>query len=432
MYSFYQLSEYTYTTIAVMMCLIYASNVSLTIPRDKITHYYMRMLQADICMLVFNALSYRFLRNDTQWFLQDLFRGLGDFAYFFVLAFFTYYITAFISSRTEVSVWYARVALLVALVYGTGWFVLDFTDLLYVVDGKDLLPGKYYIPAQMGGYVILAICIYLIIRYKKDVGIRNTMAFLFFCSLPLIGIVVRYIRFHIPPTMPTLISFTLVLIQGFSQVEHHREQRLRLERARMAVMMSQIRPHFIYNVLNSIYALCDISTEKTKETVASFSEYLRTNLSMEQCERMIPFSREIRHIENYLNLEKLRFGDRLKTEIHVGDDEFLLPVLSIQPIVENAVRHGVTKREEGGTVKMSCERQKEGHLILIEDDGVGFDTDILNKKEDDGKVHIGLENAKSRIEMMCGGKVGIHSEIGKGTRVEIWIPESIKTGILIS
>ena len=119
-------------------------------------------------------------------------------------------------------------------------------------------------------------------------------------------------------------------------------------------------------------------------------------------------------------IEKLRFDDQLNIEYDIKTTDFELPLLSIQPLVENAVKHGVGMKEDGGTVKISTRETDSAYEVIIEDDGVGFD---IHEKKDDGRSHVGMENTKKRLHDMCGGEVIIASNPGKGTTARVIIPK---------
>ena len=137
----------------------------------------------------------------------------------------------------------------------------------------------------------------------------------------------------------------------------------------------------------------------------------------------IPAARELEHIRCYLSLEAIRFGEKLHTVYDIETEDFFVPALGLQPLVENAVRHGVTKREEGGTVSIRTCQTQWAYLVFIEDDGVGFDPTAPQEGS-----HLGIENVRSRLEAQCGGSLTVHSQPGVGTRVEVCIPKEWKRG----
>ena len=191
-----------------------------------------------------------------------------------------------------------------------------------------------------------------------------------------------------------------------------------LEDSRIAIMLSQIKPHFLYNVLNTIYHLYRKEPETAQEAVSSFAEYLRCNmLSIEQSET-VPFSEEYRHIQTYLSLEQIRFRDKLEVVYDVNVTNFKLPPLTVEPLVENAVKHGVTKKRGGGTVTISTCKTEEGIQITVADTGVGFDTEHYME---DGKPHVGIRNVQQRLQSMVGGSLSVTSS-ENGTVAVVTIP----------
>ena len=188
-------------------------------------------------------------------------------------------------------------------------------------------------------------------------------------------------------------------------------------------MLSQIQPHFLYNTLNSIYQLCETNPMRARALVNSFSEYLRNNLSSLEDPGLIQFATELSHVNTYLDIEKVRFEDTLDIEYDIKCVDFSLPVLTVQPIVENAVKHGTSKKRGGGTVKIVAEEDNENYIITVSDTGCGFDP---AKPKDDGKRHVGIENVRQRLSNMCGGTLKIESTVGVGTLATIIIPKGGK------
>ena len=191
-----------------------------------------------------------------------------------------------------------------------------------------------------------------------------------------------------------------------------------LEDSRIAIMLSQIKPHFLYNVLNTIYHLYRKEPETAQEAVSSFAEYLRCNMLSIEKNEPIPFSEEYQHIQTYLALERVRFRDKLAVVYDVKVTNFKLPPLTVEPLVENAVKHGVTKKRGGGTVTVSTRKTDEGIQITVADTGVGFDPDAYMK---DGKPHVGIRNVSDRLEKMVGGDLSITSS-RNGTVAVVTIP----------
>jgi sensor histidine kinase YesM len=194
----------------------------------------------------------------------------------------------------------------------------------------------------------------------------------------------------------------------------------KLQESRILLMISQIQPHFLYNILNTIYHLCDKDIELAKKAVDDFSTYLRNNINSLSTTELISFDTELEHIKTYINLEKIRFGEELNVVYDIKTSDFYLPILSIQPLVENAIKHGVSKRRGGGKVTISSYEDDLYYIISIIDTGVGYD---LNQITSDGKSHIGIKNVKDRLESRVDGKLILESEIGVGTKAIVYIPK---------
>ena len=190
-----------------------------------------------------------------------------------------------------------------------------------------------------------------------------------------------------------------------------------LARSRISTLMSQIHPHFIYNTLGSIEQLCELDPPKAAKLVNDFSKYLRGNFGELDNQGLIRVSKELKHTEYYIGIEKVRFPDiEFITEMTCRD--FSIPALTIQPIVENAVKHGILRRAEGGTVRVKIYETDSSYFISVKDNGVGFDVTELESKN-----HIGLRNIKSRLAAMCSGILHIESIVGIGTKITVEIPK---------
>ncbi len=191
-----------------------------------------------------------------------------------------------------------------------------------------------------------------------------------------------------------------------------------LEESRISIMLSQIQPHFIYNTLGTIHHFCMNSPEKAAELVDDFSMYLRGNFSELDNREPIPVSREMDHVKHYVNIEKVRFPD-IEIDFSLNSEDFMLPALSVQPLVENAIKHGLMGLEKGGRVEISTYETEKAYCVCVKDNGVGFDVSAVH----DGRKHVGIQNTERRIEAMCGGNLKVESIVGKGTTALISIPK---------
>ena len=196
--------------------------------------------------------------------------------------------------------------------------------------------------------------------------------------------------------------------------------KLELQESRISIMLSQMRPHFIFNTLNTIYHLCEINPDIARSTIDSFSKYLRNNIDNLDRIEMIHFEKEMSFVEAYLDIEKVRFDDELQIIFDTRVTNFKLPVLTVQPIVENAVKHGTSKKEGVSSLFISTRETDSHYEIEIRDTGKGFDT---NYHLSDEHKHIGISNVRQRLENLCNGTLTIESTVGVGTTATIKIPK---------
>ena len=194
-----------------------------------------------------------------------------------------------------------------------------------------------------------------------------------------------------------------------------------LSKSSMRLMVSQIQPHFMYNSLNSIHYLIGKDPELAQEAVSTFSDYLRQNINSIKTDKPVRFEEEIGHTETYVYLEKLRFGDELNVVFDIRAKDFLIPPLTVQPLVENAIKHGITRREGGGTVRILSLEKASCYEIVVADNGVGFKAGQF--RDDDASTHIGIFSVHNRLKLMCGGKLSVESVPGEGTICTITIPK---------
>lgn len=219
--------------------------------------------------------------------------------------------------------------------------------------------------------------------------------------------------------------FIYVLIEGIrmffdytSQKQKLEEKETQLTLSRITTMMSQIRSHFVFNILNAISGMCKYDPEKADETIVRFARYLRRNIDIMEDDRPNLFQTELEHLEDYVVLEQVRFGDKIEFYSDVKVDQFRIPPLILQPIVENAIKHGLTKKPNGGIVILRTWEEDGNIKISVEDDGVGFEPSELEKKSS-----IGLKNIRYRLYHLMHGTMEIESHTGVGTTVTLTIPK---------
>jgi len=200
------------------------------------------------------------------------------------------------------------------------------------------------------------------------------------------------------------------------------EQSRLLAEARLAALTSQINPHFLFNTLNSVSSLIRTDPNQARVMVVKLSKVLRRLLRKH--ENFSAMRDELSFIEDYLSIEVVRFGAKLRFERDVADDtlDMLVPSMLLQPLVENSIKHGLSTKVEGGTIRIQCRRKESRLHVLVEDDGVGIPEAKLATLLDRG---IGVSNVNERLKVLFGSdyRMWIDSQEGKGTRIQIEVPE---------
>ena len=286
-------------------------------------------------------------------------------------------------------------------------------------------------PLMMLPYFVGMVYLLLLMRYsilfikEKEMSRGATVIFIVFLTLAECYLEAAYIVVDLMDEIVALdviiYYFYLVAIYQSEMKIKLRTSELELERSKRMLMLSQIQPHFMYNSLTSITYLCDKDASQAKKALIDFSKFLRKNLEAMTHKSLVSIKDEIEHTKVYLSLEKIRFGDDLDIIFDVSDVDFMLPVLTVQPLVENAVKHGINRSESGcGTVCISTEEAEEFYKVIIRDDGGGFDVESLKQLDES---HIGISNVRKRLFDECGGMLIIKSAPNEGTECTILIPK---------
>ena len=204
-------------------------------------------------------------------------------------------------------------------------------------------------------------------------------------------------------------------------LEHQRaiaRQQQEIAHQRASIMVLQMRPHFIYNTMTSIYCLCNQDPQRARQVVMDFTTYLRKNFTAVASADPIPFSSELEHTRAYLAVEQAQYEDSLSVEYDTPHTWFRVPPLTLQPIVENAVKHGRDPYAGPFHIFIRTQKTDAGSEIIVADNGRGFDP------ADDSEPHIALKNIRQRLESMCGGSLTITPADGGGTVVTVTIPDT--------
>ena len=259
-----------------------------------------------------------------------------------------------------------------------------------------------------------------LVRWRKRLSRKAFMSFLI-TLLPITGVLIVDMFIEIYPlidvsiVIAALSMYSLILSDQIEQ-DLHRQREIANQRA--SIMVLQMRPHFIYNTMTSIYCLCEQDPKLARQVIMDFTTYLRKNFTAIASETPIPFTSELEHTRAYLAVEKAQYEDSLFVDYDIPHTSFRVPPLTLQPIVENAIKHGRDPYIGPFRISIRTRKTDSSSEIVVADNGRGFAPD------DDSEQHTALKNIKERLEIMCGGSLTVTPNDGVGTVVTVIIPDS--------
>jgi len=394
--------------IAIMLCYMLK-----TVYSEKINQYFMGILVTQILMNLVDSVTY--LIDHENVILWCVMYTMTAFQVIFFHGYFVTKMRKYINvASMVVQVPFLMITIMVLVYWSsifTGWFY-------HLENGQPVENSNYWV-VQVILILGLFFDIVCAIRWRKTIGITKMMTWILYIIFPTISLFfidkwnesVVFLSMNI-----SIVAIYLnITIEDEMAKLHYEEE---LNKSQKMLLLSQIHPHFIFNALSSMRQMCN--DEHLSNLIMDFSSYLRMNIDTMTNDEIIPFEKEIEHTKAYLRIEQIRFGRRLSVFYNFEVTDFDIPPLTLQPLVENAVVHGVCQKRGGGKVVIGSIDRKNYYEIIVEDDGVGFDPDSFEK---DSQVHVGMENVRQRLKMMCGGKIEVNSEKGKGTVVTIRIPK---------
>lgn len=406
--------------------------------RNKTNSLFLAILIIQMLLLVSDALIWVLLYDPTadKIPLVKILTLMTDFMTVTLTAVYAYLITHYITQRKNISFAFPRTVSAICGMVLILWVLCLFNDwyIWYEKDGSQH-EGPLYPVIWILGILLLISCVLYTLWHRKALGRRDTWILSTYGIFPLVGDLIEPYWPVTPLLLAPTLSLVLMYVVLHTQQLHRAveqdlqlaqlnmklsKQEAELSESRIHIMLSQIQPHFLFNALSSISVLCEKDPLKAQTALSDFSDYLRGNLDSLRRAAPVPFSKELKHVKTYLALEKMRFEEELQVVYDIEAEGFLLPALTVQPLVENAVKYGVGKKPGGGTVTISTREQEDGYLITVADDGIGYDP---AKSKNDGRTHIGIDNVRSRLAAMVGGHLTIESKVGEGTLAIIQIPK---------
>lgn len=299
-----------------------------------------------------------------------------------------------------------------------------FTGIVFKIVNNSWLGGPLSFWCLATSGILLAYLVHLLVHKYKKKQIREII-FHAFWLLVVVGGILADVFFNEGNQWVDFVTIATIIASVLSYLWFHqhfvREYETNfIETQRMRLVLSQVQPHFIYNTLSSIRSI-EGNPEETKRAITEFANYIRGNLSSLDGRELIPFSEELDFVKDYVRLQQRRFPNRINVIYDITDNDFLVPPLTVQILVENAIKHGILVRYDSGLVIVQTRLERNNHVIVVSDDGVGFDV-----KELDNTDRVGLRAVRNRLDYYLEGTMFIESEIGHGTDVVIEIPYSAK------
>ena len=324
--------------------------------------------------------------------------------------------------------WKSRI-MYIACVFLSGYIILlaitQFSTAIYYITEENIYHrGPLYPVLLLFPALLMLLNLAALLQNRKNLTVRQRQAFAVYIVIPFICMLIQMFLYGlllivIGTSVSTLFMLIYIITDHMEQYVNEREENAR---AQAGIKVLQMRPHFIYNTMTSIYYLCEQNPKKAMETIDNFTNYLRKNFSAIAKNGTIPFKEELEHVRAYLAIEQVRFEDGLFVEFDTPHTNFRIPPLTLQPIIENSIKYGVDPESEPLYISVQTNETENGSEITVIDNGPGFD-ETDHAAYDNREPHIAIGNIRERLSMMCGGTISFTTRDEGGTVVRIWVPE---------
>ena len=400
--------------------------------RENIQLGNMLVLNAIILICDMFAVTY----NGEPGFVSNVVLRLSNFALYFTLyvleIYFVSYLRALVVNNGG---HFSRIFIYISyfiMLFSIAALIFDqFTHVIYYFDKDNFYHrGDIYYLALIPVFACFILIIIIVFYHKEYITRLQRISLMIYLSFPFFSAIIMVITGEVSSIINVSISIALVMMYMFYEIEKNQrmlaqaEELIEKERInnefKNTMLWTQIQPHFIYNNLNVIQFLCKKNPEEAAEAVNHLSSFLRSYIDAYDLDVCIPIEEELEIIGHYIYMQKLRYGDKLSVDMNVAVTSFSVPPLGIESLVENAVRHGVAQKVEGGKVAIHVYENQDEYLVEVADNGVGFDSDELKM---DGKNHVGLKNTDSRLKFMINGRLEVISKPGAGCRAIVHVPK---------
>ena len=313
--------------------------------------------------------------------------------------------------------------------------ITQFTDSIYTISDKNIYSRGPFYPILLVSPVLLMLTNIIYLNTIKDRITRiDIISLRLYILIPLGAMIIQMFFYGIlVVVLGTSVAIMFMFISILhTQIEKNIDQAIKISEQKLTIRMLQMSPHFIYNTLSNIYYLCDIDPGKAKTLVGDFTTYLRKNFYAIEKQELISFEEELVHTKAFLAVVMARYEGQIFVEYDTDYISFQIPPLTLEPIVENSVKHGFDPDADALHIIVRTEHQSGHTRIIVEDDGSGYSPDSISDTASGGiastgtvgrEGHIGLSNVRDRLKSMCGGELMISERDGGGTIVTITVPD---------
>ena len=314
---------------------------------------------------------------------------------------------------------YLRAVCLLLIAYLVLELISPFSNFFYTITPQNTFVREQWYPLLIAPLAaIMVLNLVSVIRMRKKLSKKYFFAFLVYL-VPLTAAMLAHMlssAFLFIDIGFAISAYSMYVIILTDQIEQYQLQQQEIAHQRASITVLKMRPHFIYNTMTSIYYLCDQDPKRAQQVTMDFTTYLRKNFSAIASDGTIPFSEELEHTRAYLAVEQAQLEEMLFVDYDIPHVLFRVPPLTLQPIVENAIKHGLNPDSDPLRITIRTRTSNDGSVIEVEDNGPGFDPAITDDP------HTTLANIRQRLEMMCNGRLDIVSRQKSGTVVTITIP----------
>lgn len=425
--SLYPIISTTLDVYGIIVCLVMIWCLCRgNMGRKKLSRIFIWMCIWNIGLLLGDIPNWLCEGTDNSWYPFVLWSGcfLLYVSGMILLLTYTKYVICYLEPKVRVHRGFSLVIGGICAFYMVLVLISQYNGMFYWIDSDNIYHrGDWYMLSQVFVVLVLLMDTLITFIYRSYLRKKELLAFGGYIILPILSVVIQTFFYglslsYTASTIALLVIFIDIQTEQAFLVEVMEKKLLQ---ERIAKLVSQVQPHFLYNSLLAIANLCTDDAELAKEETLNFARYLRENMDSINMEGTIPFRDELRHTKYYLSMDKLRFKERLKVEYRLKTVDFAIPPLTLQTVVENAVRHGIMKKAKGGLVIIATEENDTEWVVKVSDDGIGFNTEDRTLR--DGVRHVGIHNVEQRLEWLCGGKLEISSVEGSGTVVTIRLPK---------